>query len=248
MDSWQDGWDRQHTEDRKWVQWALDQWSTFPNVGPPPLVLIGPMVWSQGGHHSGMAKLAFLNRDWQLPPSVPDRVLQLARASGGHTGPPSSDYKPLQIKSGTLDSALFETDRGPLRLPAWRLESEQAIGPMWVLDPDVASTSWAPQKTTNTLPAAQRPTQRLERATSIPGARLTVFFTSGPPEWVEYPSAEIFESDQAVVVLPVARDIGPHGFRTMPGFAREFVAKLGRPLGRRVLVNLDASAVAVLDA
>ncbi|MGC2192786.1 MAG: hypothetical protein WA751_10690 [Candidatus Dormiibacterota bacterium] len=33
----------------------------------------------------------------------------------------------------------------------------------------------------------------------------------------------------------------------MIGYMRDFVAELGRPLGRRVLVNLDSSAVAVLD-
>lgn len=248
MDSWQDNWDRRHKEDREWAPWALDQWSTFPTVGPRPLVLIGPMVWSQGGHRTGMAKLAFLNRDWQLPSSVPAEVLELARASGAQTRAPSSEYGPLHIKSGILDRAPFETDRGPLLLPAWRLESDQAIGPMWVLDPEAASTLWAPPKATNVLPALQRPTQMLQHATSLRGyeARLKVFFTSGPPEWVKYSSAEIFESDQAVAILPLARDIGPPGFRTMVGYTRDLVAELGRPFSRRVLVNLDATAVAVL--
>lgn len=251
MVSWQDEkWDRRHNGDRKWAPWALDQWSTFPTVGPRPLVLIGPMAWSQGGHRTGLAKLAFLNRDWELPSSVPAEVLELARASGGHTRTPSSAYEPLHIKSGALDRASFETDRGPALLPAWRLESDQAIGPMWVMDPEVASTVWAPPKTTNILPGPQRPTQMLQHATGVreDEARLRVFFTSSRPEWVKYSSAEIFESDQAVAILPLARDIGPRGFRTMTGYISNFVAELGRPFGRRVLVNLDAHAVAVLDA
>ncbi|MGC1183988.1 MAG: hypothetical protein WBA31_02405 [Candidatus Dormiibacterota bacterium] len=248
MATWKDGSDRRHLEGRKWALWALEQWEPFPTLGQRPLVLTGPMVWSQAEHRTGMAKLAYLNRDWELPSSVPDAVLHLARASGGRTRPRSGEYEPLQIKRGTLDQASFETDRGPQVLPAWRLESDQALGPMWVLDPEIASTVWATPEPTPTPPTVPRPTQRLNYATPVRGdeASLAVFFTGGHPAWVNYPSADIFESDHAVVILPRAHDTGPPGFRALLGVQRELVAKLARPLGRRVLANPDATAVGVL--
>jgi hypothetical protein len=73
-----------------------------------------------------------------------------------------------------------------------------------------------------------------------------VTLTGGPPQWVDYPSVEVFESDCAVVVIPVAHDIGPSGNRTLAGFARDAVAELSRPLGDRVLLSPDATPVALV--
>ncbi|MGH7641699.1 MAG: hypothetical protein ACRENX_01550 [Candidatus Dormibacteria bacterium] len=248
MGSWQEGEDRRLEEGRQWAPWALEQWATFPTTGKRPLVLTGPMVWSQGGHRPGPAKLAFLNRDWELPPAVPAAVLELAKATAGHTPIGNRSYEPLHIQSASLARAAFETDRGPVQLPAWRLESDQALGPMWVLDPKVASTVWAPPKITSSPPELPRPTELLEEATIVggDGTRLRVTFTGGSPRGVDYPSAEVFESEHAVVILPVAIDTGPEGFRTLQGYSREVVGKLSRPIGDRVLVNLDASPVAAL--
>ena len=61
----------------------------------------------------------------------------------------------------------------------------------------------------------------------------------------EYPSAEVIETSEAVTLLPVARDIGPPGWRALPSQVREVVAELARPLVGRVLVDLDGSPVVV---
>jgi hypothetical protein len=78
------------------------------------------------------------------------------------------------------------------------------------------------------------------------GRTLHYEFTGGAPEHVEYPDALVMESDTAVVVVPVAHDIGPPGPRRAKGYKREVVVHLGAKLGARVLVNLDASPVVVV--
>lgn len=76
--------------------------------------------------------------------------------------------------------------------------------------------------------------------------RLRVSFTGEHPGWVAYESAEVIASERALAVLPVAFDTGPMGARRLPGYVRNVIAVLHGPIGDRVLVNLDASPVAVL--
>ena len=40
---------------------------------------------------------------------------------------------------------------------------------------------------------------------------LTVSFTGAPPEYADYPRAEVVESDRAVAVVPVEQDLLPPG-------------------------------------
>jgi len=249
VDGWQEGWDKQLQRDREWARWALQQWSAFPARGQRPLVLVGPAIWSQGGFLDGAAKLAYLSGDWQLPPSVPTAVLATARANmrGGATR--RRDGPPLEIHTAHRTSARFETDRGPLNLSAWQLHSDQAKGPIWVLDPELASGAWAPALVVSDPTFIHPPHGQTFQATTVgsEGTRLRVSFGGGSPRCVEYLSAEVLESERAVVVLPEAHDIGPPGFRTWKGYTRDVVAELGRPLGDRVLVDVDASPVAVLS-
>lgn len=197
----------------------------------------------------GAAKRAYLSGDWQLPSSVPTAVLETARAKMAVGVTSGRDGEPLQIHSARRASARFDTDKGPMNLSAWQLHSDQANGPIWVLDPELASGAWAPTLAVSDPTAIHPPHGRTVKATTVglEGTRLRVSFTSGSPQCVEYRSAEVLESERAVVVLPVAHDIGPPGFRTMEGYTRDVVAELGRPLGDRVLVDVDASPVAVLS-
>lgn len=249
MDGWQEGWDRQLERDREWARWALQQWSAFPARGLRPLVLVGPAVWSQGGFLDGVAKLAYHSGDWRLPPAVPTAVLEIARAKMGGGAPRGRDSRPLQIHTAPRTSAPFETDRGPLNRSAWWLQSDQANGPTWVLDLEVAPSAWAPTLAVSDSSAIRPPHGKTVKATTVGrnGGQLRVSFTGGSPQCVEFLSAEVLESERAVVVLPVAHDIGPPGYRTMQGFMRDVVAELGRPLGDRVLVDVDGSPVAVLS-
>jgi hypothetical protein len=80
----------------------------------------------------------------------------------------------------------------------------------------------------------------------------TELFTSSSPEGhrstVEYPDALVMESNTAVVVVPISHDIGPPGARRAKGYKREVVVHLGAKLGARVLINLDASPIPVIES
>ncbi|MHB1525547.1 MAG: hypothetical protein ACYCZN_04600 [Candidatus Dormibacteria bacterium] len=247
MSDWQGGWDRQLETDRESARGALDQWSAFPTGDPRPLVLVGPTVWQVSGFSSGAAKLAYVRGDFQLPPSVPVAVLDVVRAALGTKVGLGSDGEPLRIRTASLSSAEFETDRRLSVLPAWRLDSDQANGPIWVLAPEVASTVWTPRRPERTSAAGPPPPKRVLHATVVgsDGRRLRVAFIGGSPGFVEYRSAEVLASDQAVVVVPVAHDIGPPEPRAAIGVRREVDADLDRPLGNRVLIDLDAGPVVV---
>jgi len=59
---------------------------------------------------------------------------------------------------------------------------------------------------------------RLIGATLHPdGRNLTFHFIGADPSFEEYPRAEVVESAQALTVVPIARDIGPPGFRHLVG-------------------------------
>jgi hypothetical protein len=140
---------------------------------------------------------------------------------------------------------VFATDRGRRSLPAWRLTGPDLVGPLWVLDPAIAATRWTPPED-GPPPPFQGAPHRAERATLGDDERtLRLDFTGGPPGYVEYPSVEIIYSDQAVVLLPVGHDTGPSGPRAAIGYCREVTATLNRPLGHRVLIDLDATPVMV---
>jgi hypothetical protein len=64
---------------------------------------------------------------------------------------------------------------------------------------------------------------------------------------VDYTDALVMESDKAVVVIPIAHDIGSPGPRRAKGYKREVVVHLGEELGARVLINLDASPISVIE-
>ena len=108
---------------------------------------------------------------------------------------------------------MFATDRGRRSLPAWRLTGPDLVGPLWVLDPAIAATRWTPPED-GPPPPFQGAPHRAARATMRDDERTLHFaFTGGSPGWVEYPTVEIIDSDQAVVLLPVEHDTGPSGPR-----------------------------------
>ena len=232
-----------------WARWALQRWETFPaGLRPRPLVLAGPLTRFERGFRSGAAKLAFLHGDIEAVVPLPDGLLEMLRRSeAGLKAMPGNRARrsPLLITRASPGRAGFVTDRGRRELPAWQLGGPDVDGTFWVLDPAVASRRWelpepAPPKPFGGLP------HRVASA-AIEDDDLTVHFTftGSPPSFTEYPAAEAVETDQAIVILPVERDIGPPGFRAAPGCARTVTARLNRLLGGRVLVDLDASPVVV---
>jgi hypothetical protein len=76
------------------------------------------------------------------------------------------------------------------------------------------------------------------------GCTLTVSFTGSPH--LDYPSAEVMESDAAVAIAPTARHRdGRTGWMTLAGKRLEITVVLSQPLGHRVLLDEHGSPVMV---
>ena len=165
----------------------------------------------------------------------PDRCIggRDERAAGHHFGEPSEME--------------FLTDRGLRRLPAWRLLAEGAMGPIWILDPEVAL--WQPSGAAEVaLPKVQAPAQDPGARIEIAGddRTVTLHWLGAAPEYECYPSAETVESDQAVALVAHGRDSGSRGIRLAIGHVHRVPAILQAPLGARVFVDLQGNAGRVI--
>jgi len=227
--------------------WALERWRGFPvDANPRPWVFVGSIVRPQRGFRTGEAKLSFLTGNVTSTVPVPDEVLGLVRQSRSQvTG--ATHSLPLVINRAWRSKADFLTDRGHTRFLAWGLDGEALIGPIWVLDPDIASKQWTPSEP----PRHPRPSRiggihrSFRSSLEDDGRTLHYQFTGGPPGYEEYPDAVVMETAHAVAVIPIAHGIGRPGPRRLLGYRREVVVRLGNKLGARVLVNLDSSPVVV---
>jgi len=234
--------------ERQWASWALGRWASFPvNQEPRPLVLVGPAANPEEGFRSGPAKLAFLHGCVEpavaLPPGLLD-VLGAGETRRARSGQ-RHDRGTLLITGATKDHAALATDRGRRSLPAWRLTGPDLVGPLWVLGPAIAATRWTPPED-GPPPPFQGAPHRADRATlGDDGRTLRFVFIGGAPGYIEYPAVEVIDGHQAVVLLPVEHDTGPPGLRARSGSWREVTVTLNRPLGHRVLVDLDATPVMV---
>lgn len=152
---------------------------------------------------------------------------------------------PLVITQARSAQTEFATNRGRRELAAWQLSSPDVMEAFWVLDPAVTARCWSPPEPAPPRPAQGQPHRAATATIDHNGQTLNFTFTGGKPEYVQYPAAEVLETEQAVAVLPIARDTGPPGWRTAEGYSRTITARLTRELGQRVLTDLDASPVPV---
>ncbi|MEE3918664.1 hypothetical protein V2I01_09675 [Micromonospora sp. BRA006-A] len=70
------------------------------------------------------------------------------------------------------------------------------------------------------------------------GRTLTFRFIGTPAQYADYPDAEVFETDTAVLVEPVEVARDGNGYRLDYAEEREVVVRLAAPLGNRVLVGV----------
>jgi hypothetical protein len=233
---------------RAMASWALDRWADFPvDLDPRPLVITGPIVLPEKGFRTGEAKIAFLRGDIEVQGPVPHDVLGALRDAGSLERHPGPEVRPLVLTHGAKSEATFLTDRGPRILPAWRFDGEDLLGMLSVVEPEVVAMGWKPgEPPPQPAPTAAHFHRSFRSEIEPDDYTLHFEFTGGFPQWVDYPSSEVIESDHAVAVIPVERDHGPPEPRRAIGYRREVVVSLRQRFGNRVLVNLDASPVSVL--
>jgi len=243
--SWQEQLDRQFEEDVDWARWAVSRWDAFPvDREPRPLVLLGEVAHARNGFRSQRAKLAFM-KGWIEPRvPLPDAVLEILGQR-----PERPEREPAIVITAAERCAVEQrTDRGPRWLPGWELRSEQTLGPIVVLDPDVIARAWEPGEPDPPRPTRGQPRHDPARADlADDGRTLTFRFTGALPNYERYPTAEVIESGQAVAVVPHGEDIGPPGARILPGYGHRVAITLREPLGARVLVDLHGNAGEVTE-
>ena len=224
---------------------ALQRWSAFPaEASPRPVVLVGPMVIPGHGFQDGESKLAFERGDIKPAEGVPSEAYELLKDSSGERSAPDHGHV-LALRAATLGQADFMTDRGKRALPAWILDVEGALGPVAVMTRSARRDCWEPPWEVP-LPSRGPHQFALPSSVSGDGMNLTFRFTSWPRSLAAYESANAFESDCAVAVVPIERWIGPRtGWVTLAAAQRAVDVRLARPLGGRVLVDLDGRAVPV---
>lgn len=225
---------------------ATDRWATFPvSEVPRPLVLVGPPIVVKEGF-AGPSEIMFALGRVDEDESVPTDVLDILRTPRHRVEHPPSRAN-VRVKNARISTCDFLTDRGPKQFVAWQMESEELVGPLWVLDPPIASLAWSPTST-----SARRMEGRGRAGKVSKDDREIIFeFVGGIPDRVDYPSADVVESDTAVAIVPISACHPPFEPQQYAGEAwaglvctRSITAHLGEPLGARVLLDIDGCAVA----
>jgi hypothetical protein len=228
--------------------WALRAWSGFPvSASPRPLVLVGPGIADPpAGFPSGAAKLAYLQRAVRFPARLPPgaaiaggfRVISARQAvalfrSGAATGPPAGIW--LRVTTVRLGTAVFLTDRGLRRLPAWLFGFPGIHGPAAVLAVAPAQIFSPP------IPAGGRP-PFADWAFLHPGGRaLTVRFTGAPAGHGPCTAGYSLRAASSPTAVAIAVTEHPHGSGNVAcpavGYRRQVTTMLPAPLGARVAVD-----------
>jgi hypothetical protein len=207
------------------------------------VVLLDGPVRVDKGLSTGDAKLAFLRRVVEAEAQVPEDAVRLLRQSAVGTGPGPRGQ--LRVFAAERSEAEFATDRGHQRLPAWRLEAADTLGPIWALTGEAQARCWFPSK-----PAGQErlgPHMLRWGTVGADGRELAVEFTGGSDRLFRY-DAEVMESPAAVCVVPMAQmtvRLAPGTAITAEGHLRRVRVTLAERLGGRVLVNLDGTPVPI---
>jgi hypothetical protein len=233
---------------------VLRIWSAFPaSATPRPLVLTGPPVADPAsGFRGGVAKLAYLEGAFDLPATLPSgpaaaagfplitardaaRVLRSQAA----TGPPLTSR--LAVTGVRLGRAVFDTDRGPRRLPAWLFGLTGARDPAGVLAVAGGRIFTPPGHPANGRPFVG------SAVLGRDGRTLTVRFVGAPAG--TGPCSASYSVTQAASRTAVAVAVTEHGRDGTAvcadvGYLRQVTVALPAPLGGRVLVDA-ASGVAI---
>jgi hypothetical protein len=188
-------------------------------------------------------------RRYRVAVPLPEGLRNVLRANASSPLPGHRRWsRPLLITQASPDSAEFVTDRGRREFPAWRLGGPEVDGAFWALDPAIAATLWRPPEPAPPKPFDGEPHRGGSAVIEGNDRTLHFSFVGGAPALFQYPSAEVIETDQAVVVLPVERYVGPPATAvTLVGFGRTVTVSLARALRQRVIVDLDASPIPVGD-
>lgn len=213
---------------------AAGRWAAFPvDAVPRPVVLLEPRLRVEGGFSGSGAKQAWL--DGAVRPVAPMPPGLAALLPGGGSVRARNE---LAVTGVDATAATFLCDRGPRRLPAYRLQVAGLDGSCVVLSPDVPCW-WAPD---GHAPRPHREVAEIERD----GVTLHIPAFGGV--LTEFLRAEFQEHGTFVVGRAVtAERPAPPGTAVVAlGVGRLVAGRLRAPLGGRVLVDTSGQPLAVV--
>jgi hypothetical protein len=210
---------------RRGREGEIQQWESFPlEQRPRPVILLDQPVKLRAGFVDSESKMAFLRGQVEASIPMPVGVLELLR-------PPraAGRSRPLPIVDLQPTEALFQTDRGPRPLPAYRFTMTGLLEPGIVLDPDV--DVWWPSKAQwGEFYGSDASIQADDRTIELSafGGVLTVFHHAVFEEHLTYVVGTAITSE---------RSVPPGTAITAVGLIRRVTGMLDTPLGDRVLVD-----------
>lgn len=215
----------------------LGPWLIFPLAeNPRPIVLLSSPV-RLGGFVDTASKEAWLTGAVVSDVPLPAGVLELATA--GHADGEASTL--VHISSAGRSEAEFLCDRGPRRLPAYRLASPALLSDCIVLDPEVEC--WWP-------PRADWSSARSGFGSArVAADDLTIHLPAFGGVLTQFHHAEFIEYDTCVVgrAITTERQVAPGTVVPAVGIVEHVVGHLKRPLAARVLLDSRGQPLAVTN-
>jgi hypothetical protein len=231
------------------ARWAVRRWEAFPvGAQPRPLVFAGPVVISERGFRTGEAKDAWFAGEYDWAVEVPDGVRARAKLSADR-GRDEPVAEPLRITHAGRGEREFATDRGLAVLPAYWLRGPAVTRSLWVLDPAV--DYWEPPEGAGGA-APPAPTQVQPMLwpveTGADWQSLVIPWLGSSPQVETFPSVKLVETSTAVSAVAIRKDMGFRGWATSVGIKHCVAARLQKPLGNRVFVDLHGNPLPVMTA
>jgi hypothetical protein len=230
----------------KQARWAVRRWAAFPvERQPRPLVLAGPDIFIPKGFTSEEAQSAFDEGLLEWIADVPERVRGALRDGASHKRR-TATLRPLTITDARRDEYEFVTDRGRVRLPSYQLRGPGIIDSIWLLDPAVGR--WQPdERAGGRRPPAPTQISMLQAPAELTEDDRTIVFSwlGATPAVETFPRAKVVETKSAVSAVAIRESTGATGWFVAAGVMHRVRARLSRPLGARVFVDLHGNPVAV---
>lgn len=217
--------------DAETIRRVLAKWDGFPIAREPrPIVLAKLTPNAKKQELSRLDWRSYFDEPAAAAAAPPQITGTLREFFGGIRVVPPESWGPLVRGLGA-----FGTDRGVRDLPAWWMRHPETRGPWYGLDAQfLRAQTWRPPG----LDQRGGPTEASRLAAD--GRTLTYRFLGDPASEVEYTHGEVYETETAVVVLPVgARLNGPLSSSLLIDVEREVTVPLSAPLGNRVLIDVD---------
>jgi hypothetical protein len=173
-----------------------------------------------------------------VPTISAGQALKDLRASAEGSCP---DCRSLQVIAARISTAKVQTSRGPATAPAWEFSLNGTgvlVTRIAVAAPGAISVEPPPWDANNPPVGV-----RIDSATrTADGLQLTAWFT-GAPDGADKPcgedyTAEVVESDLAVVIIVTRHGNGFAGGCTAVGATRSATVTLAKPLGERAVLEV----------